>query len=272
MSAGRLIASVQTRLVTGVARHACGPEWAHGGRQTFNDPFSRLYGLRAGEAEVEHHGQTFSLRPGGLFVIPAHTPSRYCCPRSMSLTWLHFTAHLYGSLEPFACLGWPFAIKAGRDACGQLEEIIHLMEEDSPAALLRADGLLRQLLARFAAAAPASAQESEMRRLGRLQPVLTHIEHNLARPLPLAELADVAHLHPTYFSNRFAKHMGVPPVQYINRRRVERAAGLLFQTEALVEEIARAVGFRDVYYFSKVFKRFMGLPPTQYRAQIRVEA
>ena len=270
MDAGLLFANLQTRVLHGAVRYACTPAWAQSGASVYNDPFGRLYCVRAGDGGVTHHDQVFHLRPGYLFVIPAHTPGRYRCPRSMSLTWLHFTASLFGSLEPFATLGWPFAVKAGAADAARLERCITLTGQGGPAAILEADGLLRQLLACFAVPTEAG-QFSRLEALRRLQPVLIYMENNLTRRLRLAELASVAHLQPTYFSNFFARHLGVPPITYLNRRRVERAAGLLFQGGARVEEIAERVGFRDVYYFSKTFKRITGLPPTAYRAQLRPE-
>jgi AraC-like DNA-binding protein len=235
------------------------------------DPFGRLYCVREGEGVVVHHDRMFHLRPGYLFVIPAHAPGRYRAPKFMSLTWLHFSATLFGSLEPFAALGWPFVVKARDRDVRETERLIRLHGQGGSAAVLEADGILRQLLSRFAGAAPV-AKGANVDELPRLHPVLVYIEHNLARRLTLAELARVVHLQPTYFSNLFSKHMGVPPMQFLNRRRVERAAAQLFQGKAMMEEIAKAVGFLDVHYFSRTFKRFMGLSPSQYRAQIRAEA
>ncbi len=189
----------------------------------------------------------------------------------MSLTWLHFTASLFGSLEPLAALDWPFVVKARERDTREAERLIRLHHQGGPSAILEADGILRQLLARFAAAVPARKRRT-VEYLPRLHPVLAYMEHNLSRKVTLEDLARVVHLQSTYFSNLFSKQMGVPPMQYLNRRRVERAAALLFQGEARVEEIAEAVGFSDVYHFSRTFKRFMGLPPTRYRSQIRAEA
>lgn len=271
MDARLLFSNLQTSVLTGQVRYPCGPAWAAGGEKLHTDPFGRLYCIREGEGVVVHHDRMFHLRPGYLFVIPAHTPGRYRAPKFMSLTWLHFTSTLFGSLEPFAALSWPFVVKARDSDVRGAERLIRLHHQGGPAAVLEADGILRQLLARFAAEG-SEEKGRNIDELPRLHPVLIYMEHNLTRRLTLAELARVVHLQPTYFSNLFSEHMGIPPMQYLNRRRVERATALLFQGNAMMDEIAEAVGFSDVYYFSRTFKRFMGLSPSQYRAQIRKEA
>lgn len=267
-----LVRHMQTELLTGVVAHPCTPEWANYGKTVFNDPFVRLYLIRDGEGWVWHHNRRFDLAPGALFVIPAYTPGRYCCPERMSLTWLHFTVTFFGTIDPFARLRWPFAIPADAEASGQLEQLIHDLGKQDLASHVRAQGLLRLLLARFSAAAPAEPQTLAQEHLARLHPVLMHIEQHLERRMRLAELAGLMHLQPTYFSNLFSAQIGLPPMQFINQQRVHRAAGLLAATDEPINIIAGQVGFDDVYYFSKQFKRHLGMPPTHYRAQLRTEA
>ncbi len=271
MNPASLLGNLQISMLGGRVRHSCDLAWAKGGRQIHCDPYARLYLITDGEGSVVHHDRLFHLRPGYLFAIPAHVPGRYRCPQFMSLTYLHFHAGLFGSLEPFAALQWPFVVRTRDQDEQRFETLITRHNEGTPGGIMEADGLLRQLLSRFADA-PTMDTPTGIEHLARLQPVLTYIEQNLSAKIGLAELANVAHLQSTYFSNLFSKHMSLPPMQYINRRRVERAAGLLAQGDKRVEEIASATGFSDVYYFSRTFKRFMGMPPTKYRAQVRTEA
>jgi AraC-like DNA-binding protein len=63
----------------------------------------------------------------------------------------------------------------------------------------------------------------------------------------------------------FKEQMGVPPIQYILRVKMEKAQELLVQTEESVSEVARQVGFQDYSHFSKQFKKLVGLAPTEYR-------
>jgi len=257
-------------LRTGVVcadRLVCTPAWADHGRPLPGDFFGRLYYLRSGEGHVTHHGRTMPLLPGRLTAIPAFTPCTYVCPRRMHLAYVHYTATVFGALEPFACLGWPFQVPVpDRDAMeGLWTRLVATGNDPSPARGLESDGLLRLLLAPFVAAGHAGAAAPQLDGVERLQPVFAYVERNVAARITLADLARQVHLQPTYFSNRFTTVMGISPMTYVLRQRVERAQGLLRLTDRKLQDIAEAVGFRDAFYFSRVFTRLTGLPPSHYR-------
>ena len=64
--------------------------------------------------------------------------------------------------------------------------------------------------------------------------------------------------------------MGVTPVNFIIRRKIEKAQLLLIAGELPVKEIAYLVGFEDFSYFSRVFKKTTGLTPNEYRKGSKV--
>ena len=88
----------------------------------------------------------------------------------------------------------------------------------------------------------------------------------MRQPITLADLARVVQLHPTYFSDQFKKVVGVRPLDYLMRRRMERAQYLLLTTRSSVKEIADSVGIPDPAYFSRVFTRLCRVTPSVYRA------
>ena len=102
-------------------------------------------------------------------------------------------------------------------------------------------------------------------------PALLHtkryIEAHYADRLTLNELARHAHLAPTYFCAQFKHHFGATPIDYVVRLRLHRAAYLLRNQNLRIGDIARAVGYSDVYHFSKLFKKNYGLSPRDMRRQ-----
>ena len=59
--------------------------------------------------------------------------------------------------------------------------------------------------------------------------------------------------------------IGMTPITYLNRYRVNQAKVLLAKSNKTMMEIARAVGFSDSGYFSRVFRRQVGVSPDAYR-------
>jgi AraC-like DNA-binding protein len=91
------------------------------------------------------------------------------------------------------------------------------------------------------------------------------LERNLAQPLYLRHLAEVASMSPTAFSRRFAQRIGMTPIRYRLLLRLNEAARLTWAAPELqIAEIAHRVGFDDPVYFHRAFKRHFGVTPAQY--------
>ena len=93
------------------------------------------------------------------------------------------------------------------------------------------------------------------------------IHENFTRKISLAEIAKVAGLSAPYFSTVFREEMGENLSKYLNRLRVEKASGLLLETDLSLSDIAIACCFEDQSWFSKIFKSFTGISPGKYRAR-----
>jgi len=70
---------------------------------------------------------------------------------------------------------------------------------------------------------------------------------------------------PYHFARLFRRTVGVPPHQYVLRRRVERAKELLLTGRLGLSEVALAAGFSDQSHLTRVFRRAVGLTPARFR-------
>ena len=59
--------------------------------------------------------------------------------------------------------------------------------------------------------------------------------------------------------------MGVSPMVYVNRKRIEKAKRWLWESDLSIREIAERLGLEG-YYFSRLFKHHTGISPSAYRA------
>ena len=99
----------------------------------------------------------------------------------------------------------------------------------------------------------------------RLKRAMDHIEANLSEPVSLADMAASTGLTRMHFAAQFRAATGLPPHEYLLRRRIERAQEMLAQTLTPVVEVALQVGFQTQAHFTSVFKRFSGAPPHAWR-------
>lgn len=103
----------------------------------------------------------------------------------------------------------------------------------------------------------------------RLKRVEAYIEAHLDGTVTLADMASAAGLSRMHFASQFRIATGMPPHEYLLRRRIERAQRILLETGESVVEIALAVGFQTQAHFTTVFRRFVGDTPYKWRCENR---
>lgn len=99
----------------------------------------------------------------------------------------------------------------------------------------------------------------------RLQRVIDALHHDLTHPWREPDLAKIATLSTSRFAHLFRQQLGVPPVRYLERVRLEQAKALLLTTALPVKTIANEVGYPDPLHFSGRFQRLTGLSPRDFR-------
>jgi AraC family transcriptional regulator len=95
--------------------------------------------------------------------------------------------------------------------------------------------------------------------------VLEHIESNLATPLRNRDLAALAGFSEFHFSVAFRNSLGVPPHEFLIRRRIERAQELMLSSNMPLCEIAADCGFADQAHLSRLFRKVVGETPAAWR-------
>ena len=103
-----------------------------------------------------------------------------------------------------------------------------------------------------------------------LQQAIIQMERNLEDPLSMGEIARASGLSLRTLERLFRRHTGVSPVRYYQDVRLDRARGMITQTEMSVMEISVACGFSSPDYFSRIYKRRFGLTPSADRVEGRV--
>jgi AraC-like DNA-binding protein len=100
----------------------------------------------------------------------------------------------------------------------------------------------------------------------RLLKALEFIENEfLNSDIYLDQVADEACLSKYHFIRLFKEHFGITPMQYLTKRRIERAIMIMADRKLTVASVAYQTGFNDIGEFNKQFKKFTGLTPTEYK-------
>src|SRR5690606_27321088 len=95
--------------------------------------------------------------------------------------------------------------------------------------------------------------------------VLTLMHRRPQHPWTVAALAAEIGASRTVVADRFVHYLGEPPMSYLARWRLQRAARLLQTSRQTILKVASDVGYESEAAFNRAFKREFGLPPAQYR-------
>ena len=68
-------------------------------------------------------------------------------------------------------------------------------------------------------------------------------------------------------SRRFKNEIGMAPQEYLTLLKMQKAMGLLRETDLHVSEVADQVGYTDPNYFGRMFKEQTGMRPSEFRQQ-----
>ena len=99
----------------------------------------------------------------------------------------------------------------------------------------------------------------------RLKTVLDRIELDREGNATIAELSGMLLVSPDHFTRIFRDSLGITPLEYMNRVRVERALSLLAGGESVMDKIAREAGFSTRSYFYRLFRAMVGLSPLAFK-------
>jgi len=134
-------------------------------------------------------------------------------------------------------------------------------ERDATSAI-SLEGILLELLAetaRYAGSGPVRIVP-EWLRVAR-----AYVETNYLRPLSLADIARVAHVHRVHLARQFRSYFSTSVGELLRRKRVEHACHLVSTTNCSLAEVAIDCGFSDQSHFSATFRKLMGSTPARFR-------
>jgi len=105
-------------------------------------------------------------------------------------------------------------------------------------------------------------------------PIVKHaiaiMEQNLEEPISIPEICSQVEISQRQLDRLFKSFVKKTPKLYYRDIRLDRARGLVTQTDMLISEIAVASGFSSQVHFSRAYREIFGLSPSRDRIEGRV--
>lgn len=255
--------------------------------QDVSSPFTRLYYVTSGSAQVMMEDGLHNLTPDKLYLVPSFSRHSNICDGHFEHYYIHVFEDGLTQNRIFEDYSFPFEVPARKDDLFLFKRLCELnphvrVPESNPKSydnqptliqtlrinksrslqdIVESRGILYILISRFLAkAVPKSKTEDD-----RIRTALNYIRKNTGSKILVEDLAKNASLSMEHFIRIFKKEMGETPNAYISKMKIERAMVMLATSETAIKTIALSLGYDDVSYFNRIFRKYLGMTPQQYR-------
>ncbi|MDR0833898.1 MAG: AraC family transcriptional regulator [Candidatus Symbiothrix sp.] len=255
--------------------------------KNLNSPFARLYMVESGYAKVIAPDGVHIIQPGYLYLIPASVTHSY--ENDSVFTLYYFLT--YNEFDIFDRFDFPFEVNAGELDILLIKRLLAInpgieLKHSDPKTYdnfstliqnkaksnqksftleLETNGILNQLFSRFLDKATPKREIADKR----IKKVLRYIHENIDSNLCVNDLADICTINRDHFTRLFRKEMQCTPMQYIIRKKIEKAQLMLVAREQSIKDIAYNLSFEDITHFHRSFKKVTGTSPVAYKNQYR---
>jgi len=95
---------------------------------------------------------------------------------------------------------------------------------------------------------------------------LWHSSMNIIlEPIQRSDIARHLNINEQYLTRCFDKEIGVSPMAYLNRFRIQHAKKMLEAENHTITQVALETGFSSQSYFSRMFQKEVGISPKAYQ-------
>ncbi|MCB6202836.1 AraC family transcriptional regulator [Extibacter muris] len=115
----------------------------------------------------------------------------------------------------------------------------------------------------------AANQKRIVQQSERIKIMLTYIKENFSENVTVQQIADSASISESECLRCFRNVLGISPIAYLKKYRLQHAAELLDATQWKISYIGQKCGFSEMSYFSKSFKEIYKRTPSEYRIRER---
>lgn len=269
-------------LNVGLAVHNADWNW-----KNVNSPFTRLYYVTEGSAQIELPDGIYTLSPKHMYFIPAFTIHTNICKSNFVHYYLHIYEDHYSDNDWLDHWKFPVEIEATDLDLALFKRLCEInphmtLQKSDPTTYdnnptlmqnliknrqrafcdkVESRGIVFQLLSRFFKQGQSKIEMED----NRIAKTVLYIRKHLNEAIELEKLAEISCLSKEHFIRLFKKELGTTPLQYINQKKIEKAQLLLITEELAVKEIAFQLAFEDYSYFNRLFKKITGVTPQEYR-------
>ena len=243
-------------------------------------PLCEIWLVREGGVQIQIGEKCARLEAPALAVVPRgpNRDTRHLSGQNLSILGFAFSATLFGALDLVELLEIPIA---PRVSPAPFEPFLTRMIDEArlkrAGYALAVHGLAQLAFVELLRAldlqdSPKMRERVRLAQSREIAGALSFVAANFAEPVTLSQMAGAAFLSPRHFARKFEEALGLSPLEYLRKFRLNQARNLLATSDQTAGKIALDCGFEDAAYFSRLFKREWGHTPGEFRKSLKREA
>ena len=226
-------------------------------------PYVLIIFVREGHMDVRYCGKNYLIGKGDVLLIDCVNPHYYRAHDGLEFLYVHFDGHCSHEITELIIQNNNSPVFRRKHNLKIGQEIFKRVEYFSKGGMTNIfqDAYhIEKLLYLLSCDA-----EEKIAEVSPMERIISYIHVNFTKTITVKDLAQIAHVSPSYLAHVFKKQTGYAPLEYVIKMRMERAMMLLAHSSKTVAEIAEEVGYDSVTAFIKIFKRKTNYPPSVYR-------
>ncbi len=231
-------------------------------------PYPQFIIFTSGEGEMLLGNKKIPLRRNSAFYMPANIPHEYYCTcGEWRSHWINFSGRDAEKLLESLGFTEPMIFNNAADderLLRILRKIYRTMSDDALYGNYYASGFLYEFILeiyKYSRKIPSFSDEAP----DGLISAIEFIDKNYSEKITMDQLCKVSDLSEAHLCRLFKKHFEMRPMEYLNKKRIQRAKELLTLSYISVESAALSVGFETPSYFGRLFRRYEGCTPSEYK-------
>lgn len=232
-------------------------------------PYYQVIYCVRGQGKLIIDGKEFVIEQGQGFYLPKDYPHEYYPTQEIWEThWITYEGREAPELMKILSFeNWRVFEISNLSAIDAIfRKMLYLLKTNYYYSGHQCSAYLYQFLLELNRYVNLQSSPNESYKLKQLQPVIDYIDKNYMDEIELKQLSEIIGLSPQYLCRLFKECLNLRPFEYLARKRIQEAKGLLLEERYTINEIAGMVGYNDCSYFCAVFKRHEMLSPAEFRA------
>ena len=209
-----------------------------------------------GETVYSSNGKRFLSDIEHIVILPKGCSYEWQCTRSGLFSIIEFES------ESTFCEPISFSVKNGEKILKKFKDLEYKRNLKKPMVELESIRDTYSILLVLMQAVEARYLPTEKQQ--KIAPAVEYISQHYNENITNDELAEISGISTVYFRKLFSSVVGVSPIVYARRLRIEKAKEMLRSDYGTLSDVAQSLGYASLYDFSRDFKKHTGTSPSRY--------